>query len=121
MERSEAGIDTKIGENGIKLSGGEKQRIAIARALIRNPDVLIFDEATSALDSITEESISTTIKSLQKNSRIIFLVAHRLSTIMHADKIYVLKDGRIVENGKHSELIKTNGLYSALWKEQSKE
>lgn len=121
LDRSEFGIDTKIGENGIKLSGGEKQRIAIARALIRMPDVLIFDEATSALDSITEESISTTIQSLKKESRITFLVAHRLSTVMHADQIYVLKDGSIVENGKHDDLVNQNGLYSALWREQSGE
>ncbi len=121
LDRSSDGIDTKIGENGIKLSGGEKQRIAIARALIRRPDVLIFDEATSALDSITEESINTTIKSLNKGMRITFLVAHRLGTVMHADIIYVLKEGKIVEEGNHEDLIKKNGLYSALWKEQSGE
>ncbi len=121
LERSSLGIDTKIGENGIKLSGGEKQRIAIARSLIRMPDVLIFDEATSALDSITEESITSTIKSLDKNKRITFLIAHRLSTTMHADRIYVLKDGKIVETGNHDDLINQNGLYSALWREQSGE
>ncbi len=121
LDRSSDGIDTKIGENGIKLSGGEKQRIAIARALIRNPDVLIFDEATSALDSITEESISSTIKSLGGGSRITFLVAHRLGTVMHADVIYVLKDGKIFEQGGHENLIKNNSLYAALWKEQSGE
>ncbi len=121
LDRSEKGIETKIGENGIKLSGGEKQRIAIARALIRNPDVLIFDEATSALDSITEEAITTTIRSLQKDTRITFLVAHRLSTIMHADRIYVLNQGKVVETGTHTKLIEGGGLYSALWKEQSGE
>ncbi len=119
LDRSILGIDTKIGENGIKLSGGEKQRIAIARALIRRPDVLIFDEATSALDSITEEAISTTIKSLGNGSRITFLVAHRLSTVMHADTIYVLKEGNIVETGTHQSLAMQYGLYAALWKEQS--
>ncbi len=121
LSRSQNGIDTKIGENGIKVSGGEKQRIAIARALIRKPDVLIFDEATSALDSITEEAISTTIRSISRGNRITFLVAHRLSTIMHADRIYVLKDGKVVEQGNHQALTQSNGLYSALWKEQSGE
>lgn len=121
LTRSEFGIDTLIGENGIKLSGGEKQRIAIARALIRKPDVLIFDEATSALDSITEESITSTIRSISKNERITILVAHRLSTIMHADRIYVLKNGKIVEYGKHNELLENGNLYNALWKEQSGE
>lgn len=121
LDRSTDGIDTKIGENGIKLSGGEKQRIAIARALIRRPDVLIFDEATSALDSITEESISSTIRSISRGSRITFLVAHRLSTVMHADIIHVLKEGAIVESGTHQNLIAQNGLYSALWKEQGGE
>ncbi len=118
IERTQDGIYTKIGENGIKLSGGEKQRIAIARALVRNPDILIFDEATSALDSITEESITEAIKSLNKNNRITILVAHRLSTVMHADRIYVLQKGSVVESGSHNELIKNPGLYSALWKEQ---
>ncbi len=118
LERTTDGIHTKIGENGIKLSGGEKQRIAIARALIRKPDVLIFDEATSALDSITEESITEAIKSLDRNQRITVLVAHRLSTVMHADRIYVLQKGKIVEQGTHEELLKNTGLYSALWKEQ---
>jgi ATP-binding cassette subfamily B protein len=118
IERSQNGIYTKIGENGIKLSGGEKQRIAIARALVRAPQILIFDEATSALDSITEESITSAIKSLNKDSRITVLVAHRLSTVMHADRIYVLKKGSIVESGNHDELIHKNGLYNALWKEQ---
>jgi ATP-binding cassette subfamily B protein len=118
IDRNSTGINTKIGENGIKLSGGEKQRIAIARALIRNPDVLIFDEATSALDSITEESITNTIRSLNKNRRITFLVAHRLSTIMHADVINVLQNGKIIETGTHDELLKQKGLYNALWLEQ---
>lgn len=121
LDRSALGIDTKIGENGIKLSGGEKQRIAIARALIRNPEVLIFDEATSALDSITEEAISSTIKSLGDGDKITVLIAHRLSTVMHADLIYVLKDGSIIETGKHDSLVENQGLYAALWREQSGE
>lgn len=119
LARSTDGIDTKIGENGIKLSGGEKQRIAIARALVRNPDVLIFDEATSALDSITEESISSTIRSLKRDSRITFIVAHRLSTVMHADMIYVLQNGKIVESGNHKKLLSKKGLYDALWRGQN--
>jgi len=119
LERNSLGIDAKIGENGIKLSGGEKQRIAIARALIRNPQILIFDEATSALDSITEESINHTIRSLDKKSKITFIVAHRLSTVMHADVIYVLRSGRIIESGSHEDLLSKNGLYNALWKEQT--
>lgn len=119
LARSTYGIDTKIGENGIKLSGGEKQRIAIARALVRNPDVLIFDEATSALDSITEESISSTIRSLKRDSRITFIVAHRLSTVMHADMIYVLQNGKIVESGNHKKLLSKKGLYDALWRGQN--
>jgi ATP-binding cassette subfamily B protein len=109
----------KIGEGGIKLSGGERQRLAIARALIRKPEILIFDEATSALDSITEKQITDTIKTLGgKDGVTQILVAHRLSTIAHADTIYVLEKGSIVEFGNHTELLKKKGLYSALWREQ---
>ncbi len=120
VERGDKGLDTKIGEGGLKLSGGEKQRLAIARALLRNPDILIFDEATSSLDSITEEQITKTIKDVESRhpELIRILVAHRLSTVMHADTIYVLEKGSLVEQGKHSELLTNNGLYAALWRQQ---
>lgn len=120
LERGEKGLDTKIGEGGLKLSGGEKQRLAIARALLRNPDILIFDEATSSLDSITEEQITSTIKEVEKQhpELIRILVAHRLSTIMHADTIYVLEKGSLVEQGTHQDLLQQEGLYAALWRQQ---
>ena len=121
-DRGGKGLDTRIGEGGLKLSGGERQRLAIARALLRNPDLIIFDEATSSLDSITERSITDTIKEIAKSrpNLITVMVAHRLSTIAHADRIYVLQKGRVVESGPHAELLKNReGLYSALWKEQS--
>ncbi len=115
-----AGLETKIGEGGLKLSGGEKQRLAIARALLRKPDLIIFDEATSSLDSITEEQITQTIREIEKHRKdlINVLVAHRLSTIMHADKIFVLEKGKIVESGRHEELLEKRGLYAALWRQQ---
>lgn len=119
LNRTKEGILTTIGEGGIKLSGGEKQRLSIARALLRNPHLLIFDEATSALDSITEEEITQTIKSISSNkSQIKVLIAHRLSTIMHADKIYVLEQGKIIEHGKHDDLLALKGLYFAMWRQQ---
>ncbi|RNA61470.1 ABC transporter ATP-binding protein [Chryseobacterium nematophagum] len=119
LERAENGIETVIGEGGLKLSGGEKQRIAIARALLRKPNLLIFDEATSALDSITEEDITKTIKEVSKQKeQITVLIAHRLSTIMHADRIYVLERGQIVETGSHLHLINEKGLYYAMWRQQ---
>lgn len=119
LERAEKGIETVIGEGGLKLSGGEKQRIAIARALLRKPHLLIFDEATSALDSITEEEITSTIKDIsEQREQITVLIAHRLSTIMHADKIYVLERGQIVETGSHDHLIAEKGLYYAMWRQQ---
>ena len=121
-DRGGKGLDTRIGEGGLKLSGGERQRLAIARALLRNPELIIFDEATSSLDSITERSITDTIKEIARSrpNLITVMVAHRLSTIAHADRIYVLQKGRIVESGPHHELLKNrDGLYTALWKEQS--
>ena len=119
LERAEKGIDTMIGEGGLKLSGGEKQRLSIARALLRKPHLLIFDEATSSLDSLTEEEITNTIKQVSsQRNQITVLIAHRLSTIMHADRIYVLEKGDIVETGSHEELIEEKGLYYAMWRQQ---
>jgi ATP-binding cassette subfamily B protein len=119
LARAEKGIDTMIGEGGLKLSGGEKQRLSIARALIRQPNLLIFDEATSALDSITEDEITNTIRSISaEKSQITVMIAHRLSTIMHADRIYVLEKGQIIETGTHAELLTEKGLYYAMWRQQ---
>lgn len=118
LKRAENGLETTIGEGGIKVSGGEKQRLSIARAILRHPNLLIFDEATSALDSITEEAINETIKSISNQDRITVLIAHRLSTIMHADKIFVLEKGNIIEQGKHQELVDSKGLYYAMWRQQ---
>jgi len=119
LARSEKGINTVIGEGGMKLSGGEKQRLSIARALLRKPKLLVFDEATSALDSITEEEITNTIQQIGSiKEQITVLIAHRLSTIMHADKIFVLEKGEIIEMGKHNELLEEKGLYYAMWRQQ---
>ena len=119
LARAEKGLDTVIGEGGVKVSGGEKQRLSIARALLRRPNILIFDEATSALDSITEEEITRTIRDVSNmENHITILIAHRLSTIMHADKIFVLERGQIIESGKHAELLEEKGLYYAMWRQQ---
>ncbi len=117
--RAEFGLETVIGEGGVKVSGGEKQRLSIARALLRNPSLMVFDEATSALDSLTEEEISTTIKNLASDKgKMTILIAHRLSTIMHADRIIVLEKGKITESGGHDELLELKGLYYAMWRQQ---
>jgi ATP-binding cassette subfamily B protein len=117
--RADRGLDTLIGEGGVKVSGGEKQRLSIARALLRHPQLLVFDEATSSLDSLTEEEISRTIREVATNQEAItILIAHRLSTVMHADSIYVLERGHIVEFGRHSELLDQKGLYYAMWRQQ---
>jgi ATP-binding cassette subfamily B protein len=122
LSRAENGIYTLIGESGVKISGGEKQRLSIARALLRHPDILLFDEATSALDSITEEEISKTVQHISAlKNRITLIIAHRLSTIMHADRIYVLENGSVVETGNHADLIEQKGLYYAMWRQQSGE
>jgi len=119
LARAEKGLDSVIGEGGVKVSGGEKQRLSIARALLRKPDLLVFDEATSSLDSITEDEISKTIRDVSVNqNHITILIAHRLSTIMHADTIYVLEKGRIIEHGAHDELLELKGLYYAMWRQQ---
>jgi ATP-binding cassette subfamily B protein len=119
LARAEKGVDTMIGEGGLKLSGGEKQRLSIARALIRKPRVLIFDEATSALDSLTEEEVTNTIRQVSsQRNQITILIAHRLSTIMHADRIYVLEKGDIIETGAHETLLEEKGLYYAMWRQQ---
>jgi ATP-binding cassette subfamily B protein len=119
LARADRGLDTLIGEGGVKVSGGEKQRLSIARALLRRPQLLVFDEATSSLDSLTEEEIARTIRDVSReNCRMTVLIAHRLSTVMHADRIHVLERGRIVEQGRHDELLGRRGLYYAMWRQQ---
>ncbi len=120
IERGGKGLDTKIGESGIKLSGGEKQRLSIARALLRDPEIIIFDEATSSLDSLTEKAITDTIHAIVKERPNIMtlIIAHRLSTVAGANHIYVLEKGRVSEQGTHTNLLKSLGLYSALWRQQ---
>ena len=119
LEKAGNQLDTVIGEGGMKLSGGEKQRLSIARALLRKPSLLVFDEATSALDSLTEEEISKTLRIISSSEKhITIMVAHRLSTIMHADHIFVLEKGNVIEAGKHTDLVSQKGLYYAMWRQQ---
>jgi ATP-binding cassette subfamily B protein len=119
IAKASNGIYTVLGENGMKLSGGEKQRLSIARALLREPRLLIFDEATSALDSLTEEEITNTIREISNSRKqMTILIAHRLSTVMHADVIYVLEKGKISESGSHHDLLESKGLYYSMWRQQ---
>ncbi|MDA7579661.1 ATP-binding cassette domain-containing protein, partial [Alphaproteobacteria bacterium] len=117
IKNLELGYDTIVGERGLKLSGGEKQRVAIARALLKNPKIFIFDEATSALDTKTEKSIEKSLKKLSNNNTTL-VIAHRLSTVIDADKIIVLDNGQVKEEGSHSDLLDKNGLYAEMWQRQ---
>ena len=114
------GYESMVGERGLKLSGGEKQRVAIARTLLKDPPILILDEATSALDSRTEEAIQATLDGVQRN-RTTIVIAHRLSTIVGADQIVVLDQGRVAERGTHAQLLAAQGLYAELWQRQAAE
>ena len=119
LERSGQGLDTRVGEGGLRVSGGERQRLSIARALLREPRLFIFDEATSSLDSITEREITAAMREVSHSrEHMVILIAHRLSTIAHADTIYVLERGRIVETGSHDALVEARGLYYAMWRQQ---
>ena len=111
------GMSTLVGERGLKLSGGEKQRVAIARTLLKNPPILILDEATSSLDTLTEKEIKVSLNNLAKK-RTSIIIAHRLSTIVDADKILVFEKGKIIEQGTHIQLLKKKGLYADMWNTQ---
>jgi ATP-binding cassette subfamily B protein len=120
IERLPAGFDTEVGERGLKLSGGEKQRVAIARTLLKNPPILLLDEATSALDTRTEQDILATLRRVSAH-RTTLSIAHRLSTIADSDLIYVMHEGRLAEHGTHTELLRLDGLYADMWARQAHE
>ncbi|AWW32355.1 peptidase C39 [Echinicola strongylocentroti] len=118
IESLPKGFDSYIGENGVTLSGGQRQRLAIARALYKDPEILIFDEATSSLDSYSESYVNNALKTLQEEGKTVIIIAHRLSTVMDADKIVVLKEGKLMEQGNHESLISAQGVYQEMWKRQ---
>ena len=114
------GYDTRVGERGLKLSGGEKQRVAIARTILKDPRILILDEATSALDTRTEQDIQTALRAVASH-RTTLVIAHRLSTVVDADEIVVLRDGAVAERGTHASLLADAGLYASMWAMQAAE
>lgn len=118
IEKLPNGFHSYLGENGASLSGGQKQRIAIARALYRNPEILILDEATSSLDSLSERSVQAMVQQLRQEARTVIIIAHRLSTIMNADKIVVVESGKVIEEGRHLELLAKREAYYQLWASQ---
>ena len=120
MASTPLGYATRVGERGLKLSGGEKQRVAIARTLLKDPPILIFDEATSALDSHNERAIQAQLDAVGRNKTVL-MIAHRLSTIVDADQILVLDAGRVVERGRHAELLAAGGAYARMWALQANE
>ena len=117
IEQLPDGYDTTVGERGLKLSGGEKQRVAIARTILKDPPILLFDEATSALDTATERGIQASLREVSKG-RTTLIIAHRLSTVVDADEIIVLRAGGIVERGRHDVLVAANGVYADMWRRQ---
>lgn len=119
IESLPMGFNTNIGENGVQLSGGQRQRLAIVRALYRNPEILVLDEATSSLDSESERCIKDIVARLKQAGKTVLLIAHRLGTVMNADEIFVLKEGALVEQGAHAELIEKGGEYARFWKAQT--
>ena len=118
VERLPNGYNTYIGEHGVSLSGDERQRIAIARALYKEPEILIFDEATSSLDTPSERYVKQTLKALARKGKTVIIIAHRLNMVKEADRVVVIDRGKVVENGTHQELFRFGGIYSRLWTEQ---